>query len=59
LETKADLGKPRVILERKVTWSATAEGDGGFIAGKAARGARYPIKRDSFEVLALTTSSRK
>ena len=36
-----------MTLERKVTWSATAEGDGGFIAGKAARGARYPIKRDA------------
>ena len=30
--------KPRVTLERKITWSVTAEGDGGFIVGKAARG---------------------
>jgi len=28
-----------VTLEKKITWSATAEGDGGFIVGKAARGA--------------------
>jgi hypothetical protein len=27
-----------VTLERKITWSATAEGDGDFIIGKAARG---------------------
>jgi hypothetical protein len=39
--------KPRVTSERKVTWSTTAEGVGGFIAGKAARGARYLIKRDA------------
>jgi hypothetical protein len=30
--------KPRVTLERQITWNATAEGTGGFIAGKAARG---------------------
>jgi hypothetical protein len=29
--------KPRVTLERKITRSATGEGDGGFIVGKAAR----------------------
>jgi hypothetical protein len=38
LETKDDLRKPRVTLERKITWSATVEGDGGFIVNKAARG---------------------
>jgi hypothetical protein len=31
--------KPQVTLKRKITWSATAEGDGGLIVGKAARGA--------------------
>ena len=30
--------KPRVTLERKITWSANSRGDGGFIVGKAARG---------------------
>jgi hypothetical protein len=36
--------KPRVTSERKVQQQ---RGLGGFIAGKAARGARYLIKRDA------------
>jgi hypothetical protein len=40
--------KPRVTLERKITWSATAEGTGGGLyRWQSGEEARYPIRWDA------------